>query len=77
MISHKQNDQVNHRPGTNTQGSDKDEKTRLSKDMWRLYTDIASHANHLDTAMRHSVLWLAAVLLPVISIGFFSAIGIK
>ena len=73
MISHKQNDQVNHRPGTN----DKDEKTRLSKDMWRLYTDIASHANHLDIAMRQSVLWLAAVLLPVISIGFFSAIGIK
>ena len=47
------------------------DKHRLSWEMWRMHDDIEANAVSLDSALRHTLLWLGGVLLPLAGLALY------
>lgn len=50
---------------------------KLSWHMWRQHADIEARASSLDAALRHTLLWLGGVLLPVAGVAIYALANIR
>jgi hypothetical protein len=50
---------------------------KLSRYMWRQHAEIEARASSLDAALRHTLLWLGGLLLPVAGVAVYALANIK
>lgn len=50
---------------------------KLSWQMWRQHADIEARASSLDAALRHTLLWLGGILLPLSGITVYALANIR